>query len=53
MLRSDFNSLSKKDSDYYVMLYVLIVFAFNNQIRFNSSGKFNLPIGKRDLLRLN
>ena len=47
-LRSDFNSLSKKDSDYYVMLYVLIVFAFNNQIRFNSSGKFNLPIGKRD-----
>lgn len=48
MLRSDFNSLSKKDSDYYVMLYVLIVFAFNNQIRFNSSGKFNLPIGKRD-----
>lgn len=48
MLRSDFNSLPKKDSDYYVMLYVLIVFAFNNQIRFNSSGKFNLPIGKRD-----
>lgn len=48
MLRSDFNGLSKKDSDYYVMLYVLIVFAFNNQIRFNSSGKFNLPIGKRD-----
>ena len=48
MLRTDFNSLPKKDSDYYVMLYVLIVFAFNNQIRFNSSGKFNLPIGKRD-----
>ena len=26
----------------------MIVFAFNNQIRFNSSGEFNLPVGKRD-----
>jgi site-specific DNA-adenine methylase len=31
-----------------VMLYVLIVYAFNNQIRFNSNGEFNLPAGKRD-----
>ena len=30
------------------MLYVLIVYSFNNQIRFNSDGKFNLPVGKRD-----
>ena len=30
------------------MLYVLIVYAFNNQIRFNQSGAFNLPVGKRD-----
>ncbi|TLD87240.1 Dam family site-specific DNA-(adenine-N6)-methyltransferase [Helicobacter sp. MIT 05-5294] len=29
-------------------LFVLIVFAFNNQIRFNSNGDFNLPCGKRD-----
>ena len=29
-------------------MYVLIVYAFNNQIRFNSDGEFNLPVGKRD-----
>ena len=45
-LRNDFN---KTINDYdYVMLYVLIVYAFNNQIRFNSKGEFNLPVGKRD-----
>ncbi|KRN97637.1 adenine methyltransferase [Levilactobacillus paucivorans] len=31
-----------------IFLYVLIVFGFNNQIRFNNSGKFNNPVGKRD-----
>ena len=30
------------------MLYVIIVYDFNNQIRFNSNGEFNLPVGKRD-----
>lgn len=29
-------------------LFVLIIFAFNNQIRFNAKGEFNLPCGKRD-----
>lgn len=29
-------------------LFVLIIYAFNNQIRFNSKGEFNLPCGKRD-----
>lgn len=50
-LRDDFNQKKKKenyDYFYYVMLYVIIVYAFNNQIRFNSSGEFNLPVGKRD-----
>ncbi len=37
-----------KDYYYYAMLYVLIVYSFNNQIRFNKDGEFNLPIGKRD-----
>lgn len=47
-LRTDFNSLDPKSENYYLYLYVLIVYAFNNQIRFNSEGKYNLPIGKRD-----
>lgn len=47
-LRSDFNARQKKDSYNYIMLYVLIVYAFNNQIRFNSKGEYNLPAGKRD-----
>jgi adenine-specific DNA-methyltransferase len=46
-LRADFNA-KKEDYGYYIMLYVLIVFAFNNQIRFNSKGEYNLPVGKRD-----
>jgi len=46
-LRGDFNKRNE-DSGYYIMLYVLIVYAFNNQIRFNSKGEFNLPVGKRD-----
>lgn len=47
-LRDDLNVLKYKNDDYYLMLYVVIVYAFNNQIRFNSKGSFNLPIGKRD-----
>ena len=47
-LKADFNSCDVKDLTYYAMFYVLIVFSFNNQIRFNSAGEFNLPVGKRD-----
>lgn len=47
-LRESFNALSKDNENYFLYLYVLIVYAFNNQIRFNSDGKFNLPVGKRD-----
>ena len=48
LLRNEYNS-RKEDNFYYDMvLYVLIVYGFNNQIRFNRSGEFNLPVGKRD-----
>ena len=46
-LREDYN-LNNSDIPLEIMLYVLVVFAFNNQIRFNSNGDFNLPVGKRD-----
>ena len=47
-LRTSFNTLSKDNENYFLYLYILIVYAFNNQIRFNSDGEFNLPVGKRD-----
>lgn len=47
-LREHFNTLKRKDKNYYIQLYVLIIYAFNNQIRFNSKGEYNLPVGKRD-----
>lgn len=42
------NRMCRKDSWYYLHLYILIVYAFNNQIRFNNTGEYNLPVGKRD-----
>lgn len=47
-LRDRFNNHQKKDIEYYILLYTLILFGFNNQIRFNDRGEFNLPVGKRD-----
>lgn len=31
-----------------LLLYVLVIHGFNNQLRFNAKGDFNLPVGKRD-----
>lgn len=49
-LRDDFNALpnqfSQKGLD---MLYLLVVYSFNNDMRFNRCQKFNLPVGKTDL----
>lgn len=42
-LRNQFNESEFKQP---VILYVLICYAFNNQIRFNSKGEFNMPFGK-------
>lgn len=47
-LRQDFNQKSRKDEEYYYLLFTLIIYGFNNQIRFNRKGEFNLPVGKRD-----
>ncbi len=47
-LRQDFNNVAKLEYNYYIVLYVIIVYAFNNQIRFNKKGEYNLPVGKRD-----
>lgn len=48
-LRADYNSLKNKDTkNAKVMLYVLMVYGFNNDIRFNKNGEYNLPVGKTD-----
>ena len=47
-LRTDVNSLNKSNEEYSILLFVLIVYSFNNQIRFNRKREFNLPVGKRD-----
>ena len=40
-LRSEYNKTKE-----IKLLYVLICFSFNNQIRFNGKGEFNMPFGK-------
>ena len=53
-LRKDYNSLENKLSDRAnIMLYLLMLYAFNNDLRFNSKGHFNLPVGKTDLNMVN
>lgn len=47
-LRDMFNTWPRRDNQYYILLYTLILFGFNNQIRFNDRGEYNLPVGKRD-----
>jgi len=49
-LRNYFNR-NKLNMDYYdksIYLFVLLIFCFNNDIRFNSKQEFNMPIGKTD-----
>ena len=42
-LRDSYNKSNEKNP---IKLYTIICYAFNNQIRFNSSGEFNMPFGK-------
>lgn len=49
-LRTAYNDLDNKTSKQaFDMLYLLVVYAFNNDMRFNRVGEFNLPVGKTDL----
>lgn len=49
-LRADYNALTNKLTRSALdMLYLLVVYAFNNDMRFNRRGEFNLPVGKTDL----
>ena len=54
-LKTSFNHELMDDKtdkfQHYVKLFVLVVYGFNNQIRFNKRGLFNLPVGKRDFNR--
>lgn len=47
-LREKYNSLPNGHEKKSLLLYTLIIFGFNNQLRFNREKKFNLPVGKRD-----
>ena len=44
-LRNAYNKSKIKRDDLFLLL---IIYSFNNQIRFNNKGEFNLPVGKRD-----
>lgn len=46
-LREAYNAedVSRRDP---LLLYALVIHGFNNQLRFNAKGEFNLPVGKRD-----
>lgn len=53
-LREDYNSLKNKNSfKANIMLYTLMIYGFNNDIRFNSDGNYNLPVGKTDFNKNN
>jgi DNA adenine methylase len=46
-LRKDYNKM-EDSTDRDFMFLTLVIYSFNHQIRFNSSGEYNMPVGKRD-----
>ena len=53
-LKKSYNGLKNKNSNKAnLYLYLLMVYGFNNDIRFNSKGEFNLPVGKTDMNKSN
>lgn len=47
-LRNDYNNVKHDSIEKDFLFLTLIIYSFNNQIRFNSNGEFNTPVGKRD-----
>lgn len=47
-LRNDYNSMVEDSVEKDFLFLTLVIYGFNNQIRFNSNGEFNMPVGKRD-----
>lgn len=47
-MRADFNNKLLSGELDCILLYVLIVFSFNNQINYNKKGLFNMSVGGRD-----
>lgn len=43
--------VNKEDKFSPLFLYVLLIYGFNRMLRFNSGGKFNLPVGNVDFNR--
>lgn len=46
-LRDDYNHMNDSDERAFLFL-TLVIYSFNHQIRFNSKGEYNMPVGKRD-----
>jgi DNA adenine methylase Dam len=47
-LKKEYNSLTTNSDRKNLLFYLLIIFGFNNQIRFNKKNQYNMPVGKRD-----
>ena len=47
-LRKDYNNMKSNTTEKDLIFLTLVIYGFNNQIRFNSNGEFNMPVGKRD-----
>jgi len=44
-LKKEFNEAEQSD---FFVLYILLIYGFNRMLRFNSQGKYNLPVGNVD-----
>lgn len=47
LLKSVYNTF-RGSEDQNLLFLLLVIYGFNNQIRFNKKEEFNLPVGKRD-----